>query len=310
MCRRLFNPVLTQSTRAARLEIQRIGILQKETRGNGGARTAQLGARASVTPPNDPSHGPPQGYAPVATAEYEPDSSPPFRRCLWPSRRSRGSSRAAASAARPPCARPPPGVHKGAPLARFDARILRLGRFARFPRETACDARSHHPRVATGAASSAANLPDELARLKKAKLKPNFHEPPFPFPTAGWKILAIILLVLLPRWSTPARPHATRATAACINPASPLGPPPTRQTRSPPGPPPPPPPTRPQAPVSRSAWRRSPRSRLMRHEDARHQARVRGWKNHQGPGSPSSKFSSRSAQRSLRTCSRRPAPRA
>ena len=113
---------------------------------------------------------PPQGYAPVATAEYEPDSKPAVPQVPVAPAQAQGipPEQPQVLLGHPVLVRPQ-GVHKGTPLARFDARILRLGRFARFPRETACDARSHHPRVATEAASSAANLLDELARLKKKK---------------------------------------------------------------------------------------------------------------------------------------------
>ena len=113
---------------------------------------------------------PPQGYAPVATAEYEPDSKPAVPQVPVAPAQAQGipPEQPQVLLGHPVLVRPQ-GVHKGPPLARCDARILRLGRFARFPRETAGEARSHHPRVATEAASSAANLLDELARLKKKK---------------------------------------------------------------------------------------------------------------------------------------------
>ena len=248
MCRRLFNPVLTQSTRAARLEIQRIGILQKETRGNGGARSAQFRARARVSHPRTTqAMAPPQGYAPVATAEYEPDSKPAVPQVPVAPAQAQGipPEQPQVLLGHPVLVRPQ-GVHKGTPLARFDARILRLGRFARFPRETACDARSHHPRVATEAASSAANLLDELARLKKKrKIETKFSRAPFPVPDRRLEDPGDHpARALLPRRSTPARPRAPRGPPrhAATRP-SPLGPGPSRPPRSWP------PPTRPQAPV-------------------------------------------------------------
>ena len=91
---------------------------------------------------------PPQGYAPVATTEYEPDSKPAVPQVPVAPAQAQGipPEQPQVLLGHPVLVRPQ-GVHKGTPLARFDARILRLGRFARFPRETAGDARAPPARL-------------------------------------------------------------------------------------------------------------------------------------------------------------------
>ena len=142
-----------------------------------GARSAQFRARVRVSHPRTTqAMAPPQGYAPVATTEYEPDSKPAVPQVPVAPAQAQGipPEQPQVLLGHPVLVRPQ-GVHKGTSLARFDARILRCGRFARFPRETAGDARAHkkkehRPRLASRSSSSS-HLVDRRARVSISRTR-------------------------------------------------------------------------------------------------------------------------------------------